>query len=90
MVQEDFYVLGGGRHVGNRHGAMMRLRHNLFIGQFYVDGGRGSSFLEVLNGIGQRPCVGRACTIDGRVIMFLFQWRRNKTIIMKKIHSRFK
>ena len=47
MIREDFYVLGGGRQVGNRHGAMMRLRHNLVIGQFYIDDGRGSSFLKL-------------------------------------------
>ena len=90
MTRENFYVLGGGRHVGNRNGAMMRLRHNLVIGQFYVDGGGGSSFLEVLNGGGQRPGVGRTSTIDGRVIMFRVQWRRNKTIIITKIYIRFK
>ena len=90
MIPEYCYVLGGERHVGNRHGVMMRLRHNLVIGQFYVDGGGGSSFLEVVNGSSQRPCVGRASTIYGRVIMFRFQWRRNKTIRMKNIHSRFK
>ena len=61
---------GGGRNVGNRHGAMMRLRHNLFIGQFYVDGGGVSSFLEVVNGSGQRPGMGIKSTIDGLVIMF--------------------
>ena len=44
MIWEDFYVLGGGRHVGYRHGAMMGLRHELVIGQFNIDGGRGSSF----------------------------------------------
>ena len=90
MTQEDFYVLGGGRHVGNRHGAMMRLHHNLVIGQFHVDGGGGSSFLEVVNGRGQLPGVGKASTINGRVIMFRVQWRRNKTIRMTNIHSRFK
>ena len=86
MIREDFYVLGGGRHVGNRHGAMMILRHNLVIGQFYVDGGGGSSFLEVVNGIGQRPGVSRASTIDSRVVMFRVQWRRNKTIRITKIY----
>ena len=70
MIQEKFYVLGGGRHVVNRHGAMMRLHHNLVIGQFYVDGGGGSSLLEVVNGSGQRPVVVRTSTIYGRVIMF--------------------
>ena len=49
MIWEDFYVLGRGRHVGNRHSSMMRLRHNLVIGKFYIDGGRGSSFLEIVN-----------------------------------------
>ena len=59
MIREDFYVLVGENYVGNRHDAMMRLRHNLVIGQFYVDGGGRSSFLEVVNGSGQRPDVGR-------------------------------
>ena len=49
----DFYVLGGGRHVVYRHGAMIRLRHNLVIGQFYIDGSRGSSFLEIVNSSSQ-------------------------------------
>ena len=70
MIWEDFYMLGGGRHVGNRHGSMMRLRHNLVIGQFYVDGGGGSSFGEVVNRSGQQPDVGRVSTIYGRNIMF--------------------
>ena len=90
MIQEYFYVLGVGRYVGNRHGAMTRLRHNLVIGQFYVDSGGGSSFLEVVNRIGQWTGVGRASTIDGCVIMFRVQWRSNKTIRMTNIHSRFK
>ena len=67
MIREDFYVPGGGRHVGNRHCAMMRLRHNLVIGNFYVDGGGGSSFLEVVNRSVQRPGVGRASPINGRL-----------------------
>ena len=83
-------MLDGGRHVGNRHGALMRLCHNLFIGKFYVDGGGGSSFLEVVDGSGQRPGVGRASPIDGRVIIFRFQWRQNKTRRITNIHSRFK
>ena len=70
MIRESFYVLGGGRHVGNMHGAMMRLRHNLVIGKFYIDGGGGSSFLEVVNGSGQRQVVGRTSAINSRVIMF--------------------
>ena len=90
MIREDFYVLGGVRHVGYMQCAMTRLCHNLVIRQFYVDGGGGSSFLEVVNRNGQRPGVNRASTIDGRVIMFRVQWRRNKTIIMTNIHSRFK
>ena len=90
MIWEYFYALGGGRHVGNSHGAMMRLRHNLVIGKFCVDGGGRISFLEVVNGSSQRPCVGRSSTIDGRVIMFRFQWRRNKTIRITKIHISFK
>ena len=87
MIREDFYVLGGGRHVGYRHGAMMRLRHELVIGKFYIDGGRGSSFLEIVNRSRQWPGVGRAPTINGRVIMSRVQWRRNKTIRMTNIHS---
>ena len=83
-------MLVGGRDVVNRHGAMVRLHHNLVIGQFYIDGGRGSSFLEVVNGSGQKPGVGRTSTIDGRVIMFRVQWRRNKTIRITKIYIRFK
>ena len=90
MILEDSYMLGGGRHVGNRHCSMMRLRHDLVIRQFYVDGGGGRSLLEVVNRSGQRPGVGRASTIDGRVIMFRVQWRRNKTIRMTNIHSIFK
>ena len=82
-----FYVLGGGRNVGYRHGAMMRLSHELVIGQFYIDGGRGSSFLEIVNRSRQWPGVGRVPTIDGRVIMSRVQWRWNKTIRMKNIHS---
>ena len=87
MIREDFYVLGGGRHVGYRHGAMMRLRHELVIGQFYIDGDRGSSFLEIVNMIRQWTGVGRTPTINGRVIMSRVQWRRNKTIRMTNIHS---
>ena len=90
MIREAFYVLGGGRYVRNRHCAIMRLRYNLVIRQFYVDGGGGSIFLEVVNRSGQRPGVSRASTIDGRVIMFRVQWRRNKTIRMTNIYSRFK
>ena len=69
MIWEDFYVLGGGRHVGYRHGDMMRLHHELIIGQFYIDGGRGSGFLVIVNRSHQWPGVGRTTTIDGRVIM---------------------
>ena len=87
MIREYFYVLGGGRHVGNRHGAMMILRHNLVIGEFYIDGGRGSSFLGIANRSRQRPGVGRAPTINGCVIMFRVQWTRNRTIKMTNIHS---
>ena len=90
MIREDVYVLGGGRHVGNWHCAMMRLRHNLIIRQFYIDGVGGRSFLEVVNRSGQRPGVGRASTIYGRVIIFRVQWRRNITIRLTNIHSRFK
>ena len=70
-------MLGGGRHDGYRHGAMMRLRHDLVIGQFYIDGGRGSVFLEILNRSRQWPGVGRTPIIDGRVIISRVQWRRN-------------
>ena len=44
MVWEEFYVLGRGRHVYYRYIAMMWLRHDLIIGQFYIDGGRGRAF----------------------------------------------
>ena len=77
MIWEDFYVLGRGRYVRYRHGAMMRLRHELVIGQFYIDGGRGSGFLEIVNRSRQCPGVGRTPTIDCRVIMSRVQWRRN-------------
>ena len=87
MNQEYFYVLGGGMNVRNRYGAIMRLGHNLVIGQFYLDGGGGSSFLEVVNGSGHRTCVGRASTIYGRVMMFRVGWGRNKTTRMTNIHS---
>ena len=90
MIQEGFYVLGGRRHVQNRHYAMMRQQHNLVIRQFYVDDGGGISFLEFVNRSGQQPGVGKASNIDGRVIMFRVQWRRTNTIRMKNIHSRFK
>ena len=56
MIQEYFYVLGRGRHVRYRHGAMMRLRHELVIGQFYIDGGRGSGFFGNCE---QEPSVAR-------------------------------
>ena len=69
MIWEDFYVLGGGRYVGYMHGAMMRLRHELVIGQFYNDGGRGSGFWEVVNRSRQWPGVGRTPTINNRVIL---------------------
>ena len=77
MIMEDFYVLGGGRHVRYRHGDMMRLRHELIIGHFLIDGGIGSGFLEIVNRSLQWPSVGRTPTIDGRVIMSQVQWRRN-------------
>ena len=79
--------MDGGRHVGYRCGAMIRLRHELVIGQFYIDCGRGSSFLEIVNRGRQWPGVGRAPTINGRVIMSQVQWRQNKTIRMTNIHS---
>ena len=47
MIREDFYVLGRGRHIRYRHGAMMRLRHELVIRQLYIDGGRGSGFWKL-------------------------------------------
>ena len=59
MIWEDFYVLGRGRHVRYRHGAMMRLRHELVIRQLYIDGGRGSGFLEIVNRSRQWTGVGR-------------------------------
>ena len=77
MIREYFYVLDGGTHVGYRRGAMMRLRRELVIGKFYIDGGRGSSFLEIVNRSRQWPGVGRAPTIDGRVIMSRVQLRQN-------------
>ena len=80
MIREDFYVLGRGTHVVNWHCAMMRLRHNLVIRQFYIDGGGGRSFLEVVNRSGQRPGVVRASTIDGCVIMFEFNGGRIKLL----------
>ena len=69
MIREYYYVLGRGGHVRSRYGAIMRLRHELVIGQFYIDGGRGSGFLEIVNRSHQWPGVGRTPTIDGRVIM---------------------
>ena len=69
MIQEDFYVMGGGRNVGYRHCAMMRLRHELVIGNFYIDGGRGSGFLKIVSRSRQWPGVGKTPTIDGCVIM---------------------
>ena len=75
MVWEDFYFLGRGRHVRYRYSAMVRLRHELVIGQFYIDGGRGSVFLEIVNRSRQWTGVGRIPTIYGRVIMFQVQWR---------------
>ena len=77
MIREDFYVLGGGRHVGYRHGDMMRLCHELVIGKFYIDSGRGSNFWEVANRSCQWTGVGRTPSIDGRVIMSQVQWRQN-------------
>ena len=59
MIWEDFYVLGGGRYVRYSHGAMMRLRHELVIRQFYIDGGREIGFLEIVNRSRQWPGVGR-------------------------------
>ena len=69
MIQEDFYLLGRGKHVRYRNGATMRLRHELVIGHFYIDGSRGSGFWEIVNRIHQWPVVGRIPTIDDRVIM---------------------
>ena len=74
MIWEDFYVLGRGRRARYRHGAMMRLRHELVIRQIYIDGGRRSVFLEIVNGSCQWPGVGRTPTIYGRVIMSQVQW----------------
>ena len=75
MIREDFYVLGRGRYVRYRHGSMMRLRQELVIGQFYIDGGRGSGFLEVVNRSRQWPGVVRTPTIYGRIIISRVQWR---------------
>ena len=75
MIWEKFYMLGSGKHVRYRHGAMMRLRHGLVIRQLYIDGGRGSGFLEIVNRSRQWTGVGRTPTIYGRVIMFRVQWR---------------
>ena len=75
MIWEDFYVLGRGRHVRYRYGAMMRLRHELVIRQLYIDGGRGSGFLEIVNRSLQWPGVGRTPTIYGHVIMSRVQCR---------------
>ena len=75
MIWEDFYVLGRGRHVRYSHSAMMRLRHELVIRQLYIDGGRGSGFLEIVNRSRQWPGVGRTPTIYVRVIMSQVQWR---------------
>ena len=69
MIWDDFYLLDGGRHVRYRHDAMMRLRHELVIGQFYIDGGRGSGFLEVVNRSRQWLGVGITPTIDGCIII---------------------
>ena len=87
MVWEDFYLLGRGRHVRYRYSAMIRLRHDLIIKQLYVDGGRGSNFLDILNRSCQWPGVGRTPTIYGRVIMSQVQWRWKYAIRMKNIHS---
>ena len=54
----SFYVLDIGRHVRYRHGAMKRLRHELVIRQLYIDGGRGTFFLEIVNRSRQWPGVG--------------------------------
>ena len=69
MIWEDFYVLGIGRHFRYRHGYMMRLRHELVIRQIYIDGARGSGFLEIVNRSRQWPGVGRTPNIYGHVIM---------------------
>ena len=39
MIRNVFDMFGGGRHVGNWDGSMMRLHHQIIIGQFHVDGG---------------------------------------------------
>ena len=90
MVWEDFYFLGIGRHVYYRYIAMMGLRHDLIIGQFYIDGGRGSGFLDVLNRSRQWPSVGSTPTIYGRVIMSHVHFGWKNTIRMANIYSRFK
>ena len=50
MILEDFYVLNRGRHFRYKHGAMMRLPHELVIRQIYIDGGRGSGFCKLWTG----------------------------------------
>ena len=65
MVWEYFYFLGRGRHVYYRYIAMMLLRHDLIIGQFNVDVGRGSGFGDVLNRSRQWPSMGSTPTIYG-------------------------
>ena len=90
MVWEDFYFLGRGRHVRYRYIAMMGLRHDLIIRQLYVDGGRGSGFLDDFNRSCLWPGVGRTPTIYGRVIMSQVQWRRKYAIRMTNIYSSFK
>ena len=48
-------MLGSGRPVRYRYGAMMRLLHKLVIRQFYIDGGRGRVFVNCE----QEPSVAR-------------------------------
>ena len=76
MIWEYFNVLGRGRHVRYRPGTMMRLRHELVIRQLYIDGSRGSGFLEIVNRSRQWPGVVRTPTIYGRVIMSQVQWKQ--------------
>ena len=87
MFWEAFYLLGRGMHVRYRYSSIMLLRHDLIIRQIYVDGGRGSVFLDILNRIFQWPGVGRPPTIYGRVIMSQVQWRWKYAIRMTNIYS---
>ena len=87
MVWEDFYFLGRGRHFRYRYIAMMLLRHDLIIRRLYVDGDRGSDFLDILNRSRQWPSVGSTPTIYGRVIVSQVHFRWKYAIRMANIYS---